>query len=948
MKYIRKSLSMILIFAMIALITPVTANAESGVIYGKTTKEQVTSGVTLEKITRFTVDGWYKINVLRADLTNPYVKVDTLIHSETVKKLVNVKDLANASGAVAAVNASFFNRIAGYDPYPDGPIVQDGKIITASNEYNRYSESMASFSLNNLNQVMYNYWKTDIKLIAPNGKTATVLQYNKPSHPNFKYTDFTIWDRKWGTTSLGASQTYPDVVEMVVEGGKVLEIRQAKPAVEIPQNGYVVITRKVGGDFLLKNFVAGDPVNMDIATTPDWKNIKTSLTGSAMLVKDGQIPAKFSYTGSDIMGNKPRTAVGSTQDGKQLIVATVDGNQGSIIGMTLLEMAKLMQELGAYNALNFDGGGSTTIAARPLGESKAEMANVSSDGAPRKISTALGIFSVAPPGELEGLVIDTEDTNMFVNTSRKFAVKGYDKYFNPIAVKPEDVKWSISGLKGSFEGNVLHAKAIGDGKVKAAVGKISAELEISALSLPVSIELSTQKVEVRLNKTASVSATGKNKNGFTAKISPEDLTWKVNGNIGKINKGIFEASGQGTGYLDASLGNAHAYCAVAVEKIETVMKDGFEVINGSFMSYPQGLGGDYLITDEEKHSGNYAGKLYYDFTSIEGTRASYAVFSNDGIKLDSNMYKVGLWVYNDHVNTNWFAAEIYNEAGEKHAVYLAKGMEWTGWKYLEANLEGIKSPERLTRLYVVQTDNISDSGYVYMDDLTFTTSSYPAVDLNTLPKDTPWKDEANKSVVFKKSSTSFQFSVFAQTHEPRNLLEKLLLRRLLDKTASNEAAAFIGKSAHKITKSLKVPFISTDKGYKAFDVKNSRFIQLDTSDRGLRESDKDQWAWFMGQLESAKGSNIFVFMADSPKYFTDRLEANLFQDKLTEYRKKGKNIWVFYEGSTNTSYVEKGIRYISTTGYQIDGLNPSNADLVKHVLVTVNGSTVTFEFKPLV
>lgn len=89
MKYIRKSIS---IFAVLALVFILSfGNVSAGTIYESKTKETVTSGVTLETITRFTDDGWQKINVLRVDLENPNVKVDTLIDSESIKKLTNVK-----------------------------------------------------------------------------------------------------------------------------------------------------------------------------------------------------------------------------------------------------------------------------------------------------------------------------------------------------------------------------------------------------------------------------------------------------------------------------------------------------------------------------------------------------------------------------------------------------------------------------------------------------------------------------------------------------------------------------------------------------------------------------------------------------------------------------------------------------------------------------------------
>ena len=57
----------------------------------------------------------------------------------------------------------------------------------------------------------------------------------------------------------------------------------------------------------------------------------------------------------------PRTAVGFSRDSTTLFLVTVDGRSTTSVGMTLVELATLMQELGAWDALNFDGGGSTTM-----------------------------------------------------------------------------------------------------------------------------------------------------------------------------------------------------------------------------------------------------------------------------------------------------------------------------------------------------------------------------------------------------------------------------------------------------------------------------------------------------------------------------------------------------------------------------------------------------------
>ena len=61
----------------------------------------------------------------------------------------------------------------------------------------------------------------------------------------------------------------------------------------------------------------------------------------------------------------PRTAAGYTAEG-DLLVMVVDGRQESSRGVTLEELATLMWEIGAVEALNLDGGGSSTLVANGI------------------------------------------------------------------------------------------------------------------------------------------------------------------------------------------------------------------------------------------------------------------------------------------------------------------------------------------------------------------------------------------------------------------------------------------------------------------------------------------------------------------------------------------------------------------------------------------------------
>ncbi len=936
--------------------------ADSNVIYEKSDKQVVTQGVTLENIIRFTTNGWYNFNIMKVDMTNQYITVDALTNAESIGKLATTKKLAAQKSAVAAVNTSFFTPDGSGFGHPIGTVIQNSSVLCASGDFNKYSNSMATLSLSKLNEILLDYWKCDMNLTNQNGSKVAVAQYNKPN--GNKYTGITVFDRKWGAAAVGVTADMPDLFQMVVADGKVAQFLPAQPAAPIPENGFVVVTRTEGAKALQQAFAVGDSISFNIGSTPDWSNFKMAVSGSCLLLKNGQIPQPFSFSAPDIVISSPKTAIGSSQDGKTLYMVTVDGRQTSSVGLSLKDMALFMKNLGAWNAINMDGGGSTTMVARPSGEKDVQVMNSPSDGISRSVATAVGVFTSAPAAPLAGMIVETPDKYMFTNTTRTLTVKGYDGFNNPMEVDPALIKWSVSGVKGTFKGNVFKAATNGEAKITASIGEIKASVNVSVLTTPARLILSSQSIKLPVGQTKTFTITGVNLKGYSATIDPVDVKWSISSKIGSFTNGVFTAEQKGSGYIDAAVDKAHAYCAVSISADTASVIDQFEAINGSFQAYPDTVKGTYSISNEQKVSGNSSGKLTYDFTlNPETSRAAYLVLGNGGYTLNADISKIGLQVFNDHENSGWLRAELYDAKGEKQVVDLVQTMGWTGWKYVEASIDSISLPAKLTRLYLVQVNPVLDSGSIYLDDLTITSSGYPTVDTTKIPKDTVPVDDTNKAVSFSKATAdSFRFGVLGQSRAPKNALEKKLMTRFAEKVDGLlEAGVVVGDGSHSDIAKLvkKKPFLLTanvdlkatkavDYKYSVTDIKNSRFIKLDTRADGLRRSDSAQWQAFQKDLDSFKGKNVFLFLENAPSKFSDKLELGLFKDTITKYRlNTGRNVWVFYNGDKNETYMEKGVKYISAAGYEVSGLKANNTDVANYVLVTVKGSAVTFIFRPI-
>src|SRR5699024_7812754 len=137
----------------------------------------------------------------------------------------------------------------------------------------------------------------------------------------------------------------------------------------------------------------------------------------------------------------------------ELILVTLDGRDTSFKGVSQEMFGAILRDLGAYNAVNLDGGGSTTMAIKPLGETKSKVVNKPSEGSERSVVNGVGVFSNAPKGELGYIEVSIAEPKMFVNTTRNIGIKAYDENYNPMEIDTSVIDFRVEGVEGRFNGN---------------------------------------------------------------------------------------------------------------------------------------------------------------------------------------------------------------------------------------------------------------------------------------------------------------------------------------------------------------------------------------------------------------------------------------------------------------------------------------------------------------
>jgi exopolysaccharide biosynthesis protein len=168
---------------------------------------------------------------------------------------------------------------------------------------------------------------------------------------------------------------------IVVKNGVVVS-KPGSGLALIPEGGFTLVASGGARPYLDK-IVRGEKAKLTIHPI-GWPKIQTALGGGPRLVKNSKIAVTHENFRSDVrVGTGPRTAFGVDAQGRYIILVA-DGRQKFYsTGLTLHELAATMQKLGAVDALNLDGGGSTAMAVR------GKLVNRPSDGSERGVANVL-------------------------------------------------------------------------------------------------------------------------------------------------------------------------------------------------------------------------------------------------------------------------------------------------------------------------------------------------------------------------------------------------------------------------------------------------------------------------------------------------------------------------------------------------------------------------------
>lgn len=691
--------------------------------------------------------GMQKVYKLEADPFNEFFKIETAISNETVNGYEKTTDMANrvdsdGNSVVGAINGDFYDTSSGI---PIGMMVKGGEIVATSSNW-----SGIGFTGNSNTVIGTPEFEMGFSTEDGEGDVTKINHINKKRSTS----DLILYTPKFGTDTK--TNSYGTEVVLRVTSGSpragtsmtavVEEIVDEKGSVPL-RDGLVVLSGHGDVRDKLRALKVGETVNMSFSVNEPWGNATEAIGGKDILIKNGIV-----QEGLDKEKN-PRTAIGVKADGNIVVVA-VDGRQpGFSEGISLNELATMMKEMGAVNALNLDGGGSTTFATRQPGEQGVSIVNSPSDGSERRNANGLLFISKAPKGELNKLVISPDKLRILAGGESKLEVKGVDKHYNPVAIT-DTVFWATEGGIGEISslGSFKASSTASSGVIKAISGGAGGEIPVEVVTSVDEIKISQSSLsidpggKVDLNAEAYIG-------GKKILASDSSFSWTVEGDIGTVDpNGVFTAKNKTglNGKVVASFNGVKSEAKVSVGKLPVVV-EGFEsgidkwVKSGANYS-SIGISLSSKTASEPVHSGSQSLKISYDFRDKSGTSGVYAGVK-DYIDIPEYPDKIGMWVYGDG-NGHWLRAQLRDGSNNPFTVDFTSsspGVDWTGWRYVEAKIpEGKVAPIKLDLAvrYLETSDAKKDSGAIYIDDITATYGS-ATVDIEDEPEEeVPVEDDS--------------------------------------------------------------------------------------------------------------------------------------------------------------------------------------------------------------
>lgn len=529
----------------------------------KVESSPISAGVEQEIYYWDTSYGPIRIAVLKCDLTNPGFDLRVIPGAGEYTRRATVTAMAEQTDAVAVTNGDFFNTLL--EGAPIGPSVINGELESSPAKLvGVYSLGIDGDRKAHIEPILYNG-----KVTAANGNSYPIDGLNKTYYWHDitfqeSHTDtIQLYNDFWGSPSRGHATNS----ELLVNGEGVVERIEFGKTLpyEVPDGKYILQVNGSAESFIRDNVKVGDVLKIDSAISPErnWD----FLIGGHALVTDNYQMLPYTKDLNALAGIRARTFAGISDDGNILWLASAEGRTNRSVGITLPSMGYFMQQLGAYRAVNLDGGGSTALVAKSLGSFEHDVVTYPENYyGQRAVVNGIGVFNVAPKGMVSGFEIDGPDSLVVGETGAFYVTKAWDENYHP-HVPNENAYVGEENPYGFWSGGYFLPLVPGETSLRMHIpdrGVASEKyLQIKGAEAISSLRLSGDNQAIGDGSYVYASLEADLLDGRTILISPQAATWTLNGVTGSMDNKqglayLIAMDGVPIGKLSASIGDKQA------------------------------------------------------------------------------------------------------------------------------------------------------------------------------------------------------------------------------------------------------------------------------------------------------------------------------------------------------------------------------------------------------
>lgn len=266
--------------------------------------------------------------------------------------------MAARHGALAAVNGGYFRTTGVARGEPMSLLDVSGRLLS---EPEKGRTALAVADTGGRMQMAIVRVEAKAELKAGGRAIHPVHGLNRPREAD----EMIVFTPEFHRTTL----TMPDGIEATIVRNRVTVLADGVGSQPIPRDGLIVSASGASRAWVREHLKRGDRVELktEIKTRLALSFKPAFMLGAGpQLLAGGRFVAAeetADFSESLMRARHPRTAIGWRPDGK-LVLVVVDGRQPASTGMTIEELAALMRELDCTDAMNLDGGGSTTMVIR--------------------------------------------------------------------------------------------------------------------------------------------------------------------------------------------------------------------------------------------------------------------------------------------------------------------------------------------------------------------------------------------------------------------------------------------------------------------------------------------------------------------------------------------------------------------------------------------------------